>query len=101
MSETFNYNTIYNTLSATMFTGANSGVGNMSAANIVVSGNLSVAGILTTVNLTTTNLIDTNISAGSANITIATIGTMLTSNLIPIGNSNTLDHSLQQEVMLG
>ena len=91
MSETFNYNTIYNTLSATTLTSANLGANNVSAANIVVSGNLSVAGTLTTVNLTTTNLIDTNITAGSANITTATIGTArITSNLITIANSNTL-----------
>jgi hypothetical protein len=91
MSETFNYNIAYNTISATTLTGANLGVSNVSAANIVVSGNLSVAGTLTTVNLTTTNLIDTNISAGSVNITNATIGTaIITSNLIAIGNSNTL-----------
>jgi hypothetical protein len=91
MSETFNYNTVYNTISATTLTGANLSVSNVSAANIVVSGNLSVAGTLTTVNLTTTNLIDTNISAGSANITNATIATaIITSNLVAIGNSNTL-----------
>ena len=88
MSETFNYNTVYNTISATTFTAANSGVGNMSAANIVVSGNLSVAGTLTTVNLTTTNLIDTNVTAGNANITNATIGTAkITSNLIGINGT--------------
>jgi hypothetical protein len=83
MSETFNYNTVYNTISATTLTAANLGGSNVSAANIVVSGNLSVAGTLTTVNLTTTSLIDTNVTAGNANITNATIGTArITSNLI-------------------
>ena len=65
--------------------------GAVTAANLAVSGNLSVAGTLTTVNMTTTNLIDTNITAGSANITNATISSAhVTSNLIAIGNSNTL-----------
>jgi hypothetical protein len=41
--------------------------------------------------MTTTNLIDTNITSGSANITNATIATArITSNLLALGNSNTL-----------
>ena len=65
--------------------------GNITAASLALSGNLSVAGTLTTVNMTTTNLIDTNITAGSANITNATIATArITSNLLALGNSNTL-----------
>jgi hypothetical protein len=63
----------------------------LTASNIAITNNLSVAGTLTTVNLTTTNLIDTNITAGSANITNATIATArITSNLLALGNSNTL-----------
>jgi len=65
--------------------------GNITAASLALSGNLSVAGTLTTVNMTTTNLIDINVSAGSANITNATIATArITSNLLALGNSNTL-----------
>ena len=63
----------------------------LTASNIAITNNLSVAGTLTTVNMTTTNLIDTNITAGSANITNATIATArITSNLLALGNSNTL-----------
>lgn len=58
----------------------------LTASNIAITNNLSVAGTLTTVNLTTTNLIDTNITAGSANITNATIATArITSNLLSNG----------------
>ena len=92
MSETFNYTLASSLLSATNFTGSNLSIsGNISAANISLSGNLSVAGTLSTVNMTTTNLIDTNVSAGNANITNMTIANMkVTSNLNAAGNSNTL-----------
>jgi hypothetical protein len=48
-----------NTLIATTITGG----------NLSLSGNLSVAGTLTAVNITTTNLVDTNISASTLNLT--------------------------------
>ena len=92
MSETFNYTLASSLLSATNFTGSNLSIsGNISAANISLSGNLSVAGTSTTVNLTTSNLIDTNITIGNANITNITIANVrVTSNLNAAGNSNTL-----------
>ena len=65
----------------------------ISVANIAVSGNLSVGGTLTTVNMTTTNLIDTNITAGSANITNAnvngmTVGSLLSLNSLFVGTTS-------------
>jgi hypothetical protein len=92
MSETFNYTLASSLLSATNFTGSNLSISsNISAANISLSGNLSVSGTLNTVNMTTTNLIDTNVSAGNANISNMTIGNVkVTSNLNAAGNSNTI-----------
>jgi hypothetical protein len=92
MSETFNYTLAPSVFSTTNFTGSNLSISsNISAANISLSGNLSVAGTLSTVNMTTTNLIDTNVTAGNANITNMTIANMkVTSNLNAAGNSNTL-----------
>ena len=92
MSETFNYTLASSLLSATNFTGSNLSIsGNISAANISLSGNLSVAGTLTSVNMTTTNLIDTNVSAGNANISNMTIGNVkVTSNLSVAGQANAL-----------
>ncbi|NBU34791.1 tail fiber domain-containing protein, partial [bacterium] len=58
-------------LSAATFTGG----------NVSLSGNLSVAGTLTVVNITATNLLDTNITAGIANVT---------TSFSAIGNANTL-----------
>ncbi|NBP15783.1 hypothetical protein EBU95_15570 [bacterium] len=58
-------------LSATTITGS----------NISVSGNLNIAGTVVALNVTTTNIIDTNITAGIANIT---------GRLAAIGNSNTI-----------
>ena len=84
---------------------------NMTVANVVIDGNLSVSGTITTLNITTTNLVDTNISVGAlvatnTNITTSTIGTLIatdtnittetvgtsriTSNLLAVGNSNTV-----------
>ncbi len=60
-----------NVVSATTITGS----------NLSLSGNLSVAGTLTTVNITSTNLVNTNVSAG---VVVAT--TLLSAS----GNSNTI-----------
>jgi len=40
----------------------------MTGGSLSLSGNLSIAGTLTTVNLTSTNLVDTNISSGTINV---------------------------------
>jgi hypothetical protein len=63
------------TVVATTYTG-----GSMS-----LSGNLTLAGTLTTVNITTTNISETNVSAGSVTatnvgVTTGTIGTLLSTN---------------------
>jgi hypothetical protein len=61
-----------------------------------LSGNLTLAGTLTTVNITTTNISQTNVSAGTilaTNIsaTTQTVGTSrITTNLLALGNSNTI-----------
>jgi hypothetical protein len=74
------------TVVATTYTG-----GSMS-----LSGNLTLAGTLTTVNITTTNISETNVSAGSVSatnigVTTQTTGTSrITSNLLALGNSNTV-----------
>jgi hypothetical protein len=112
--------TITNIVSTTISAGTI--VGNISSANVSasivtagtiigttytggsmsLSGNLSIAGTLTTVNITTTNLVDTNISAGNitaTRITTATlnastgitVASIYTSNgITSIFNSNTL-----------
>ena len=59
------------TVSATTFTGG----------SLSLSGNLNVAGTLTTVNITSTNLVNTNVSAG-----IVVASTLLSAT----GNSNTI-----------
>jgi len=65
--------------------------GAITAAKVNISGNLTVSGTVNTVNVTTTNLIDTNISAGSINVTNETVGTSrITTSLAAVGNSNTL-----------
>jgi hypothetical protein len=71
------------TVVATVYTG-----GSMS-----LSGNLAIAGTLTTVNITTTNLVDTNISAGiitATNITTATLNALtgITTASAQITNAN-------------
>jgi hypothetical protein len=58
---------------------------NMTVANVVIDGNLSVSGTITTLNITTTNLVDTNISVGAlvatnTNITTSTIGALVATN---------------------
>jgi len=74
------------TVVATTYTG-----GSMS-----LSGNLTLAGTLTTVNITTTNISETNVSAGTVSatnigVTTQTVGTSrITSNLLAVGNSNTV-----------
>ena len=74
------------TVVATTYTG-----GSMS-----LSGNLTLAGTLTTVNITTTNISETNVSAGTVNatnigVTTQTVGTSrITTSLLALGNSNTV-----------
>ena len=74
------------TVVATTYTG-----GSMS-----LSGNLTLAGTLTTVNITTTNISETNVSAGTVNatnigVTTQTVGTSrITTSLLAVGNSNTV-----------
>ena len=74
------------TVVATTYTG-----GSMS-----LSGNLTLAGTLTTVNITTTNISQTNVSAGSVtatnnNVTTQTVGvSRITTSLLVLGNSNTI-----------
>jgi hypothetical protein len=61
-----------------------------------LSGNLSIAGTLTTVNITTTNISQTNVSAGTVSatniaVTTETVGTSrITTSLLALGNSNTV-----------
>jgi hypothetical protein len=61
-----------------------------------LSGDLTLAGTLTTVNITTTNISETNVSAGTVtatntNFTTQTVGTSrITTNLLALGNSNTV-----------
>jgi len=78
----FNFTAIYPNVNVT---------GAITAANVNISGNLTVSGTVNTVNVTTTNLIDTNISSGSINVTNETVGTSrITTSLVAVGNSNTL-----------
>jgi hypothetical protein len=69
--------------------------------NLSLSGDIKIAGTLTTVNITTTNLIDTNISAGSLIATTivtqnATVGNLYaTGNYIGIGTDVTPSYYLQ------
>jgi hypothetical protein len=53
----------------------------ITAGNLYLSGNLSVAGTITSVNVTTTNIIQTNVTAGVVYVT---------DSFSAIGNSNTL-----------
>ena len=53
----------------------------ISGSNLSLSGDLFVAGTLTSVNITTTNFVDTNMTAGIAHIT---------THLSAAGNSNTI-----------
>jgi len=77
---------ISSNVNATTYTG-----GSMS-----LSGNLTLAGTLTTVNITTTNISQTNVSAGSVtatnnNVTTQTVGiSRITTSLLALGNSNTV-----------
>jgi len=52
-----------------------------------LSGNLAVAGTLTTVNITTTNLVDTNISAGNITATRITTATLNLSSGLTAGTA--------------
>jgi hypothetical protein len=56
-------------------------VNTMSAGSIFLSGDLAVAGTITTVNITSTNLIQTNVTAGVVYVT---------NTFSAIGNSNTI-----------
>ena len=99
-------NAVFTTISAGTLVGTT-----ITGANLSLSGNLNIAGTLTTVNITTTNISQTNVSTGTmsstnitssnivgTNVTISniqitseTVGTSrITSNLIAIGNSNTI-----------
>lgn len=71
-----NTTTSTGTISASSYTG-----GNMS-----LSGNANVGGTLNIVNLTTTNIVNTNVSAG----TLRVGGTTITNNFVGTGTSNTL-----------
>jgi hypothetical protein len=77
-----------------------------SGGTMSLSGDLRLAGTLTTVNITTTNISETNVSAGAITATNITAGAItatnvtgttqtvgvsrVTSNLLALGNSNTL-----------
>ena len=94
-------------LSATNVTATNVSAGiligtTITGANMSLSGNLDIAGTLTTVNITSTNLVQTNVSTGTlyasgtstlqnATATNVSTGTLTAStSLISIGNSNTV-----------
>jgi hypothetical protein len=65
----------------------NASIGNISSANISISGNMTVggnllvAGSLISVNVTSNNIIDNNISAGTLNSVAATIGNLNSTNV--------------------
>ena len=98
-------------ITSSNFVSTNVSVGTVTATTysggtMSLSGDLRLAGTLTTVNITTTNISETNVSAGAitaTNVTASAItatnvtGTTqtvgvsrVTSNLIALGNSNTL-----------
>ena len=90
-------NIIGNSISAGILIGTT-----ITGANMSLSGNLNIAGTLTTVNITSTNLVQTNVSTGTLyasgtstlqNVTATNVstGTLTAStSLISIGNSNTV-----------
>ena len=62
-------------------------IGSLSTGNISVSGNMTVGGnllvqgSLISVNITSVNVVDTNITAGTLNATLASIGNLITTNI--------------------
>jgi hypothetical protein len=68
----------------------NASIGNISSANISISGNMTVggnllvAGSLISVNVTSNNIIDNNISAGTLNSVAATIGNLNSTNVTTV-----------------
>ena len=62
-------------------------IGNVSGGSIILSGDLSIGGTLTTVNITTTNISETNVSAASVvatnvNITNVTVSNIRNTNIV-------------------
>lgn len=80
-----NSGTLGNIVSTTTSTGTIS-ASSYTGGNMSLSGNANVGGTLNIVNMTTTNMVNTNVSAG----TLRVGGTTITNNLVATGTSNTL-----------
>jgi len=71
----------------TNFVNSNASIGSLSAGNISISGNMTVggnllvSGSLISVNVTSVNVIDNNISAGTLNAVISSIGNLNSTNI--------------------
>ena len=73
------------TINATTISGGTVVATTYTGGSMSLSGNLTLAGTLTTVNITTTNISETNVSAGSVTatnvgVTTGTIGTLISTN---------------------
>lgn len=80
-----NSGTLGNIVNTTISTGTIS-ASSYTGGNMSLSGNANVGGTLNIVNMTTTNMVNTNVSAG----TLRVGGTTITNNLVATGTSNTL-----------
>ena len=81
MSKRVLYNITSASLQATNISGGTINATTFTGGNLSLSGDLKVAGTLTTVNITSTNLVNTNVSAG-----VVVASTLLSAT----GNSNTI-----------
>jgi hypothetical protein len=81
MSKRVLYNITSASLQATNISGGTINAATFTGGNLSLSGDLKVAGTLTTVNITSTNLVNTNVSAG-----VVVASTLLSAT----GNSNTI-----------
>jgi hypothetical protein len=77
-------NIIGTTVSASTLVGTT-----ITGGNLSLSGNLFVGGTLTTVNITSTNFVDTNVSAGTMNVSgLSSLTTLTVSGSSTLGNLN-------------